>query len=72
MSWTRDVFIDVLGLKKPSPAEIHEENDIRMRSQYFDLVEHFPDKVDQLLDAINRVWYHIVFIAKSVEMICFF
>jgi hypothetical protein len=26
-----------------------------MRSQYFDPIEHFPDKIDQLLDAINRV-----------------
>jgi hypothetical protein len=48
-------------LKKPSPAEIHEENDVRMRSQYFDSIEHFPDKVDQLLDAINRVSYQTIY-----------
>jgi hypothetical protein len=26
-----------------------------MRSKYFDPIEHFPEKMDQLLDAINRV-----------------
>ena len=26
-----------------------------MRSQYFDPIEHFPDRIDQLLDAINKV-----------------
>jgi hypothetical protein len=26
-----------------------------MNWQYIDLIEHFPDKIDQLLDALNRV-----------------
>jgi hypothetical protein len=26
-----------------------------MRSEYFDSIENFPDRIDQLLDAINRV-----------------
>jgi len=26
-----------------------------MRSKYIDPIEHFPDKIDQLLDALNRV-----------------
>jgi hypothetical protein len=26
-----------------------------MRSKYFDPIEHFPDKIDQLLEALNRV-----------------
>ncbi len=26
-----------------------------MRSKYFDPIEHFPERMDQLLDAINRV-----------------
>jgi hypothetical protein len=31
------------------------ERDEQMRSKYFDPIEHFPDKIDQLLDALNRV-----------------
>jgi hypothetical protein len=26
-----------------------------MRSEYFDPIEHFPEKIDQLLNALNRV-----------------
>ncbi len=26
-----------------------------MRSEYFDPIERFPERMDQLLDAINRV-----------------
>jgi hypothetical protein len=32
-----------------------EEQDTRMRSEYFDPIEHFPERIDQLLDALNRV-----------------
>ena len=52
-----------LGMKKTNGWE---EYDRHMRSQYFDPVEHFPDKMDQLLHALNKVdffdraaaWFH--------------
>jgi hypothetical protein len=31
------------------------ERDAQMRPKYLDPIEHFPDKMDQLLDALNRV-----------------
>jgi hypothetical protein len=30
-----------------------------MRSQYFDSIEHFPDRIDQLLESLNRVEYFL-------------
>ncbi|CAF4251818.1 unnamed protein product, partial [Adineta steineri] len=36
--------------------EQFEKHDGQMRSKYFDLVEHFPDKIDQLLNALNRIY----------------
>lgn len=44
-------------MKKPSELEIQEERDSRMRSQYFDPIENFPDRIDQLLEKLNRVCY---------------
>jgi hypothetical protein len=44
-----------IGLKKPTEGEIREQQDARMRAQYFDPIENFPDRIDQLLAAINRV-----------------
>ena len=46
---------DVLGLEKPTEEEIFEERDARMRGEYVDLIQSFPDKIDQLLNALNRV-----------------
>ena len=48
-------MIDKLGLKKPSGGEIVEERDAQMRSQYIDPIEHFPNKIDQLLTVLTRV-----------------
>ena len=45
-----------LELKKQNEEEIHEERDTLMRLEYFHTIENFPDKVDQLLDGINRVY----------------
>jgi len=42
-------------LKKATEEEMQEERDVIMRSKYFDPIERFPEKMDQLLDAINRV-----------------
>ncbi|CAF1416666.1 unnamed protein product [Rotaria sordida] len=49
-------FLYWTGLKNLSRSEIQEEQDSRMRSQYFDSIENFPDKIDQLLEAINKVY----------------
>ncbi len=49
------IFVDILGLKKATEEEIQEERDAIMRSEYFDPIERFPERMDQLLDAINRV-----------------
>jgi hypothetical protein len=42
-------------LKKQTEEEIQEEQDAVMRSQYYDPIENFPDKIDQLLHALDRV-----------------
>ncbi|CAF1688258.1 unnamed protein product, partial [Adineta ricciae] len=33
-----------------------EARDEEMRSKYYDPIDRFPDKMDQLLDALNRVF----------------
>ena len=48
-------FIRILGWKKASEEEIHEEYDALMRSEYFDPIECFSHRIDQLLDGLNRV-----------------
>ncbi|CAF4333968.1 unnamed protein product [Adineta steineri] len=40
-------FLRWIGLKKQTQSEIQEERDCRMRSQYFDPIENFPDRMDQ-------------------------
>ncbi len=42
-------------MKKPTELEIQEELDRRMRSEYVHPIEVFPQKIDQFLEAINRV-----------------
>jgi len=49
------IYAIFLGLKKASEEEIQEERDAVMRSEYFDPIERFPERIDQLLDALNRV-----------------
>ncbi|CAF1504776.1 unnamed protein product, partial [Adineta steineri] len=49
-----EIFQRWIGWKKVTEVEIQEQRDIRMRSQYFDPIERFPDRIDQLLDALNR------------------
>ncbi|CAF0759134.1 unnamed protein product [Adineta steineri] len=49
-------FLRWIGLKKQTQSEIQEERDCRMRSQYFDPIENFPDRMDQLLEALNRIY----------------
>ncbi len=47
-----------LGIWKPSELELQEERDALMRSEYHDPIERFPEKIDQLLEALNRVRFH--------------
>ncbi len=42
-------------LGKKSELEKLEERDEVMRNKYYDPIKHFSDKIDQLLDALNRV-----------------
>jgi hypothetical protein len=48
-----------LGTK--SDLEMLEERDEVMRNKYYDPIEQFPDKIDQLLDALNRVRHRVYF-----------
>ncbi|CAF1071686.1 unnamed protein product [Adineta steineri] len=48
-------FQNWMGLGGSLELEQFEKHDGQMRSKYFDPVEHFPDKIDQLLNALNRV-----------------
>lgn len=57
MYFERRWFFFSKGWKKPSAEEIYEEQDKRMREEYRDLIEHFPEKIDQLLNALNRVYF---------------
>jgi hypothetical protein len=45
----------LLGIKKPKGWQLQEQLDARMRSEYHDPIERFPEKIDQLLEALNRV-----------------
>jgi hypothetical protein len=54
-SFMFDRFLRWTGLKKQSEEEIHEERDALMRSEYYDPIQRFPEKIDQLLNALNRV-----------------
>ncbi len=44
-----------LGIWQPSELELQEERDALMRSEYHDPIERFPEKIDQLLEALNQV-----------------
>ena len=44
-----------VGLGRSEEWRRQAEYDEQMRSEYLDPIEHFPDKMDQLLDALNRV-----------------
>lgn len=51
----KEHFGVILGLKKATPEELHEEWDAQMRQKYYDPIERFPERIDLLLNAINRV-----------------
>ncbi|CAF4995942.1 unnamed protein product, partial [Rotaria sp. Silwood1] len=55
LSFTLNQFLHWIRIIKPSRSQIAEEQDSRMRSQYFHPIENFPDRIDQLLEAITRL-----------------
>ncbi|CAF1667019.1 unnamed protein product, partial [Adineta ricciae] len=44
------------GWKKASEEEIYQQRDALKRYEYFDPSERFPDRIDQLLEAIDRIY----------------
>lgn len=56
MSFDENILpFDVLGLKKLTDMELYEQRDCLMRQQYVNSIEYFPQKIDQLLVALNQV-----------------
>ena len=51
--WSR--FLQRTGIRKADENDGHGERDRRLRSEYVDPVDGFPEKMDQLLEALNRV-----------------
>ena len=49
------ISLIILGFEKATEEVLQEERDAIMRSQYHDPIERFPEKIDELLDALNRV-----------------
>ncbi|CAF4310444.1 unnamed protein product, partial [Adineta steineri] len=43
-------------LKKLNQSEVQEERDSRMRSQYVDSIDIFSNRIDQLLEAFDRIY----------------
>ncbi|CAF1399077.1 unnamed protein product [Adineta steineri] len=65
LNWTRKNYLirlnknslfDILDLRRPNVEETYEIRDSRMHSQYVDPIENFPDKIDQLLEALDRIY----------------
>ncbi|CAF1182995.1 unnamed protein product [Adineta steineri] len=56
LSYMLKKFLNWTHLRRPNVEEIYELQDSRMRSQYADPIENFPDKIDQLLEAIDRIY----------------
>ncbi len=53
--WTGLYFLWIIGLKKLNKLELHPIQDAQIRSQYMNPIEALPNKIDQLLDALNQV-----------------
>ncbi|CAF0758584.1 unnamed protein product [Adineta steineri] len=56
LSFMLKKFLRWSGLKKLNQEEIQEERDCRMHSQYFDPIENFPDRMDEFLEALNKIY----------------
>ncbi|CAF1124640.1 unnamed protein product [Adineta steineri] len=56
LSFMLKKFLRWTGLKKLNQSEIQEERDCRMRSQYVDSIDNFSNRIDQLLEAFDRIY----------------
>ncbi|CAF4122420.1 unnamed protein product, partial [Adineta steineri] len=56
LSYMLKKFLNWTHLRRPNVEETYEIQDSQMRSQYVDPIENFPDKIDQLLEAIDRIY----------------
>ncbi|UJR13336.1 hypothetical protein I4U23_000354 [Adineta vaga] len=56
LSFMLKTFMQWTGLKKITEEDVQTQKDERMRSEYYDPIEKFPDKIDQLLDALNKIY----------------
>lgn len=61
------LFCCYLGIKTPNAWERHEEYDARMRSEYYDPIELFPKKIDQLFEALDQVRKSRVYNKNSIK-----
>ena len=61
-------FCVFLGLGSSTELDRLKERDEQMRSKYIDPIEHFPDKIDQLLDALNRVRF--IYCVSVINKFC--
>ncbi|CAF2697484.1 unnamed protein product [Rotaria sp. Silwood2] len=64
LSFMLNQFLHWIGIKTLSRSQITEEQDSLLRSQYFHPIENFPDRIDQLLKAITRLY-----IDQQVELL---
>ena len=55
-----------IGLKRLNQWEKYEIYDARMRQEYFQPVECFPEKIDQLFQALNRVCFCLNVLLKLI------
>ena len=59
-----------LGLRGRRQSDLFLEYDQRMRSRYLDPVEHFPDKIDQLIAALDRVSIVVLGFVPPMNSLC--
>ncbi|CAF3348035.1 unnamed protein product, partial [Rotaria sp. Silwood2] len=56
LSFMLNKLLNWIRMKALSRSQITEKQDSRMRAQYFHPIENFPDRIDQLLEAISRLY----------------
>jgi hypothetical protein len=56
-----------LGIWKPSKLEVQNERDVLIHSECHNPIERFPEKIDQLLEALNRVCFHFLMIKNQLD-----
>ncbi|CAF4459945.1 unnamed protein product [Rotaria sp. Silwood2] len=56
LSFMLNKLLNWIRMKAPSRSQMAEKQDSRMRGQYFHPIENFPDRIDQLLEAISRLY----------------